>query len=65
MNTKSCEYCNKKLVKIGYNRSNGKPHVDWNERKYHKKCLKIFLLEDNIKRFLARPSNRFLSNSSC
>ncbi len=35
-----CNYCYKKLVPIGYNRTNGAKHGDWASRKYHKKCWK-------------------------
>ena len=30
--------CGKPLVKIGNTRKNGANHIDWNSRKYHKKC---------------------------
>lgn len=36
-----CAYCERTLVPIGNKRSNGKPHNDWNSRKYHKKCFLI------------------------
>jgi hypothetical protein len=36
-----CLYCNKHLVKIGKERSNGNNQIhDWSSRKYHKKCYK-------------------------
>jgi hypothetical protein len=38
-----CLVCNKTLVKIGTDRSNGKlTHSDWTNRKYHKKCMNNF-----------------------
>ena len=33
-----CRLCGKPLVKIGNARKNGANHIDWNSRKYHKKC---------------------------
>jgi len=30
--------CGKPLVPVGHARSNGRPHPDWDSRKYHKKC---------------------------
>ena len=38
---KKCEYCNGPLVKIGNARANGKNHIDWDSRRYHKRCFKI------------------------
>ena len=36
-----CEACNKNIVIIGIGRKNGKDNfIDWNNRKYHKKCYK-------------------------
>ena len=35
-----CIYCNKRLVSIGLNRTNGKGHADWEGRTLHKKCWK-------------------------
>ena len=36
----NCEYCDRPLVKIGKARANGKDHIDWDSRRYHKKCFK-------------------------
>ena len=33
-----CRECFKKLLPIGDRRSNGAAHVDWDDRRYHKKC---------------------------
>jgi hypothetical protein len=38
---KNCLRCGKPLVKIGSRRSNGADHIDWSNRKYHKKCWRI------------------------
>ncbi len=39
-----CKLCNKRLVPMGTKRSNGKIFLnDWNDRKYHKKCYKLIL----------------------
>jgi hypothetical protein len=38
MVSKRCELCGKKLVPIGCLRKNGKKHLDWEGRQYHKKC---------------------------
>ena len=35
-----CNECMKPLVAIGYSRSNGRPHADWESRQYHKRCWK-------------------------
>lgn len=37
----NCKICNKKLVAIGNARKNGKMHIDWASREYHKKCWKM------------------------
>ena len=37
-----CKLCGKTLVAIGTKRENGKNHIDWKTRQYHKKCY--FLL---------------------
>jgi len=39
MNVK-CLKCGKTLVAIGSERVNGKCHMDWATRKYHKQCFK-------------------------
>ena len=39
MNVK-CLKCGKTLVAIGSKRVNGKCHMDWATRKYHKQCFK-------------------------
>lgn len=39
-NKRFCKHCDGVLVKVGYDRLNGKDHEDWNEREYHKKCWK-------------------------
>lgn len=36
-----CKHCGKHLVAIGMRRSNGKNHIDWSNRIYHKKCWRI------------------------
>ena len=33
-----CRLCGKPHVKKGNARKNGANHIDWNSRKYHKKC---------------------------
>ena len=33
-----CAHCGNALHAIGHARKNGKPHPDWNSRKWHKKC---------------------------
>jgi hypothetical protein len=49
---KKCAHCGKTLVPIGDKRKNGKCHIDWEKRKYHKKCLKEKeLLEYYLKNF--------------
>jgi hypothetical protein len=35
-----CAHCDGKLVPIGTFRLNGKDHLDWDARLYHKKCWK-------------------------
>lgn len=42
----TCQHCNKGLVPMGNRRKSGAPTVDWDSRKYHKKCHKI--LSDRI-----------------
>ena len=43
-----CEHCCKKLVPIGRARENGKQtHDDWTRRKYHKKCWKELMKDEN------------------
>ena len=48
MEKRICLVCNKKLVKIGFNRNNkvylGKFHGDWANRKCHKKCFNQYCL---------------------
>ena len=36
----NCLMCGKTLVAIGSKRSNGKCHMDWATRQYHKQCFK-------------------------
>jgi hypothetical protein len=55
-NKRICLICNKALVKIGTDRSNGKlTHSDWTNRKYHKKCMMndfcLLRMEDYIYNF--------------
>lgn len=38
--TNICEHCNKKIVKMGSTRANGRNIADWDTRKYHVKCYK-------------------------
>jgi hypothetical protein len=33
-----CELCGGPLVPVGHARANGRPHKDWESRKYHKQC---------------------------
>ena len=33
-----CIWCQRPLQPIGYDRSNGKQHIDWFDRSSHKKC---------------------------
>ena len=53
-----CRLCGKPLVKIGNARKNGANHIDWNSRKYHKKCtlegkaLDVKKNEKSMSRFL-------------
>lgn len=37
---KCCLHCGRRLMPIGYSRSNGKEHADWDGRMLHKKCWK-------------------------
>lgn len=45
-----CEYCHKRLVKIGKARKNGKNHLDWVSRQYHKKCWTKLQQFEQLKR---------------
>lgn len=36
----NCKKCNQSIVPIGNKRKNGTIQIDWNNRKYHKKCWK-------------------------
>ena len=36
-----CKWCKLPMPAIGSWRKNGAQHVDWSERKYHKKCFKL------------------------
>lgn len=42
-----CHSCGTKLVPIGKSRVGGKDHKDWYNRKYHKKCWKEMMDEDD------------------
>ena len=45
MENRHCEYCNKRLIKIGRDRLNAPiTHYDWNNRRYHKKCYFIVMV---------------------
>ena len=49
MENRHCEYCNKRLIKIGRDRLNAPiTHYDWNNRRYHKKCY--FIVMDEYKK---------------
>lgn len=48
----NCLHCNKALVKIGNERKNGAPIIDWETRVYHKKCYKEKTDLDQLKRMM-------------
>ena len=57
----NCEYCDRPLVKIGKARANGKDHIDWDSRRYHKKCFKelqtqrrILVFQEALERAMAQ-----------
>ena len=42
-----CWHCGVKLVPVGYSRSNGAAHEDWDGRYLHKKCWKELKEEED------------------
>ena len=41
-----CHYCKRALVPVGNARANGKAHNDWRTRRYHKKCWRKSMVEN-------------------
>ena len=39
MPNKKCLHCNRAMVAIGNERANGGMTIEWETRKYHKKCF--------------------------
>jgi hypothetical protein len=65
----NCEYCDKPLKKIGFDRSNGRLYAgnngaDWDGRKYHKKCYKEIMQNHKFNEYIKsfRSSNTNNSN---
>ena len=56
-----CIWCKKTLVPIGYDRSNGKKHIDWSDRSSHKKCW----VENELKLKKKRPEGNEYKNVIC
>ena len=54
----NCEYCDGPLVKIGKARANGKDHIDWESRRYHKKCFKELQTQRRIEDAKLSPLER-------
>ena len=57
----NCEYCNGPLVKIGKARANGKDHIDWESRRYHKKCFKELQTQRRIEDAKLSPLERAMA----
>lgn len=47
LNNKYCQYCYKVKQPIGSSRLNGADHDDWEDRKFHKACYKLWKAERN------------------
>jgi hypothetical protein len=55
LKTRKCQHCNKSLKLIGMARINGSTgYLDWNDRKYHKKCFYILKNEMEIQQLIHR-----------
>ena len=50
-----CIWCQRPLQPIGYDRSNGKQHIDWFDRSSHKKCW----VEHQLKRKHEKPDGEY------
>ena len=53
-----CIVCNKRLRKIGLDRSNGAFHADWQTRRTHKACYQIYCAE-RVNKELQRLASKF------